>query len=126
MMKKLGDVLNLKFESVRPIMFQWISIFMQWKATFTRNWKLTSHSCYPVDKLRVNYQIDCGSASSSDLIIKKIGQSLFHILPELVGQNISQVFDLIRPLIDFKFTSVSYQLLLILNTIRISVIIGLN
>jgi len=42
----------------------------------------------------------------SDLIIKNIGQSLYHIMPELLGQNISQAFDLTRPLIEFKFVSV--------------------
>lgn len=42
-----------------------------------------------------------------DMIIKNIGNSLAHILPELIGQDISEVFDLTRPLIDFKFTSVS-------------------
>lgn len=41
-----------------------------------------------------------------DMIIKNIGNSLAHILPELIGQDISEVFDLTRPLIDFKFTSI--------------------
>lgn len=43
----------------------------------------------------------------SDMIIKNIGNSLAHILPELIGQDISEVFDLTRPLVDFKFTSVT-------------------
>lgn len=42
----------------------------------------------------------------SDMIIKNIGNSLAHILPELIGQDISEVFDLTRPLVDFKFVSV--------------------
>ncbi|XP_046649708.1 soluble guanylate cyclase 88E-like isoform X2 [Daphnia pulicaria] len=42
----------------------------------------------------------------SDMIIKNIGNSLAHILPELIGQDISEVFDLTRPLVDFKFTSI--------------------
>lgn len=46
-------------------------------------------------------------ANRSDMIIKKIGNSLSHILPELVGQDISRVFDLARPLIEFKYSSVS-------------------
>ena len=41
------------------------------------------------------------------MIIKKIGNSLSHILPELIGQDISEVFDLARPLIEFKYSSVS-------------------
>lgn len=49
-------------------------------------------------------------ACRSDMIIKKIGNSLSHILPELVGQDISHVFDLARPLIDFKYASVSLLL----------------
>ncbi|XP_046452235.1 soluble guanylate cyclase 88E-like isoform X2 [Daphnia pulex] len=42
----------------------------------------------------------------SDMIIKNIGNSLAHILPELIGQDISEVFDLTRPLVDFKFSSI--------------------
>jgi hypothetical protein len=44
----------------------------------------------------------------SDMIIKNIGNSLAHILPELIGQDISEVFDLTRPLVDFQFTSVTF------------------
>ena len=40
------------------------------------------------------------------MIIKNIGNSLSHILPELIGQDISNVFDLTRPLVEFKFASV--------------------
>lgn len=47
---------------------------------------------------------------SSDMIIKNIGNSLSHILPELIGQDISNVFDLTRPLVEFKFASVNMNL----------------
>ena len=53
----------------------------------------------------------------SDLIIKNIGQSLYHIMPELLGQNISQAFDLTRPLIEFKFVSVSFVFVVIFMNI---------
>nr|CAH0110411.1 unnamed protein product [Daphnia galeata] len=42
----------------------------------------------------------------SDMIIRNIGNSLAHILPELIGQDISEFFDLTRPLVDFKFSSI--------------------
>ena len=45
----------------------------------------------------------------SDMIIRNIGNSLAHILPELIGQDISEVFDLTRPLVDFKFSSVRFR-----------------
>lgn len=41
------------------------------------------------------------------MIIKNIGNSLSHIVPELLGQDISHVFDLTRPLVEFRFASVS-------------------
>lgn len=44
------------------------------------------------------------------MIIKNIGNSLSHILPELIGQDISNVFDLTRPLVEFKFASVRNRL----------------
>lgn len=44
------------------------------------------------------------------MIIKHIGNSLAHILPELVGQDISRAFDLARPLIEFKYASVRLKL----------------
>lgn len=47
--------------------------------------------------------------NSSDMIIRNIGNSLSHILPELIGQDISHVFDLTRPLVEFKFASVSRE-----------------
>lgn len=39
--------------------------------------------------------------------IKNIGNSLSHIVPELLGQDISHVFDLTRPLVEFRFASVN-------------------
>lgn len=52
----------------------------------------------------------------SDMIIKNIGNSLAHILPELIGQDISEVFDLTRPLVDFKFISVTFPPLMVFPT----------
>lgn len=43
------------------------------------------------------------------MIIRNIGNSLSHILPELIGQDISSVFDLTRPLVEFKFASVRLE-----------------
>lgn len=44
---------------------------------------------------------------SSDMIVRSIGNSLMVILPDLVGKKITYFFDLVRPLIAFKFQSVS-------------------
>lgn len=41
------------------------------------------------------------------MIVRSIGNSLMVILPELLGKKITNWFDLVRPLIAFKFTSVS-------------------
>ncbi|CAD6224088.1 GSCOCG00005475001-RA-CDS [Cotesia congregata] len=41
-----------------------------------------------------------------DMIVKSIGNSLMVILPDLVGKKITHWFDLVRPLIAFKFQSV--------------------
>nr|XP_023029751.1 soluble guanylate cyclase 88E [Leptinotarsa decemlineata] len=42
----------------------------------------------------------------SDMVVRSIGNSLMVILPDLVGKNITNWFDLVRPLIEFKFTSI--------------------
>lgn len=42
----------------------------------------------------------------SDMIVRSIGNSLMVILPDLVGKKITHFFDLVRPLIAFKFHSV--------------------
>lgn len=43
---------------------------------------------------------------SSDMVVRSIGNSLLVILPELVGKKITNWFDLVRPLIAFKFQTV--------------------
>ncbi|XP_076762844.1 guanylyl cyclase at 88E isoform X1 [Xylocopa sonorina] len=42
----------------------------------------------------------------SDMIVRSIGNSLMVILPDLVGKKITHFFDLVRPLIAFKFHSI--------------------
>ncbi|OAD55536.1 Soluble guanylate cyclase 88E [Eufriesea mexicana] len=42
----------------------------------------------------------------SDMIVKSIGNSLMVILPDLIGKKITHFFDLVRPLIAFKFHSI--------------------
>lgn len=44
---------------------------------------------------------------SSDMVVRSIGNSLMVILPDLVGKKITNWFDLVRPLIAFKFQTVS-------------------
>jgi len=41
------------------------------------------------------------------MIVQSIGNSLMVILPDLVGKRITNWFDLVRPLIAFKFQTVS-------------------
>ncbi|XP_055377567.1 soluble guanylate cyclase 88E [Condylostylus longicornis] len=43
---------------------------------------------------------------SSDMVVRSIGNSLMVILPELVGNKITNWFDLVRPLIAFKFQTI--------------------
>ncbi|RZF48553.1 hypothetical protein LSTR_LSTR011168 [Laodelphax striatellus] len=43
---------------------------------------------------------------SSDMVVRSIGNSLIVILPDLVGKKITNWFDLVRPLIAFKFQSI--------------------
>lgn len=43
---------------------------------------------------------------SSDMVVRSIGNSLMVILPDLVGKKITNWFDLVRPLIAFKFQTV--------------------
>uniref|UniRef100_A0A6P7FM48 guanylate cyclase n=1 Tax=Diabrotica virgifera virgifera TaxID=50390 RepID=A0A6P7FM48_DIAVI len=42
----------------------------------------------------------------SDMIVRSIGNSLMVIIPDLVGKKITNWFDLVRPLIAFKFGSI--------------------
>ncbi|KAH0557648.1 soluble guanylate cyclase 88E [Cotesia glomerata] len=44
-----------------------------------------------------------------DMIVKSIGNSLMVILPDLVGKKITHWFDLVRPLIAFKFQSILHR-----------------
>lgn len=44
---------------------------------------------------------------SSDMVVRSIGNALLVILPELIGKKITNWFDLVRPLIAFKFQTVS-------------------
>ena len=46
----------------------------------------------------------CGS--SSDMVVRSIGNSLMVILPDLVGNKITNWFDLVRPLVAFQFQKV--------------------
>lgn len=57
----------------------------------------------------------------SDLVVRNLGQSIVTILPALVGQKISDWFHLLRPLVDFEFSSVSNRgpLLTIVGLIHI-------
>lgn len=47
--------------------------------------------------------------NSSDMVVRNIGNSLMVILPELLGNKITAWFDLVRPLIAFKFQTVCKQ-----------------
>lgn len=42
------------------------------------------------------------------MVVRSIGNSLMVILPDLVGKKITYFFDLVRPLIAFKFQSVNF------------------
>ncbi|PNF14028.1 Soluble guanylate cyclase 88E [Cryptotermes secundus] len=42
----------------------------------------------------------------SDMVVRSIGNSLMVILPDLIGKKITNWFDLVRPLIAFKFHSI--------------------
>lgn len=44
---------------------------------------------------------------SSDMVVRSIGNSLMVILPDLLNKKIIDWFDLKRPLIAFKFQTVS-------------------
>lgn len=44
---------------------------------------------------------------SSDMVVRSIGNSLMVILPDLLGKKITNWFELVRPLIAFKFQTVS-------------------
>lgn len=46
------------------------------------------------------------------MVVRSIGNSLMVILPELLGKKITAWFDLVRPLIAFKFQTVCAQCIL--------------
>lgn len=46
------------------------------------------------------------------MVVRSIGNSLMVILPELLGKKITAWFDLVRPLIAFKFQTVCAQRIL--------------
>lgn len=48
---------------------------------------------------------------SADMVVRSIGNSLMVILPDLLGKKITAWFDLVRPLIAFKFQTVSSTML---------------
>lgn len=58
------------------------------------------------------------------MIVQSIGNSLMVILPDLVGKRITNWFDLVRPLIAFKFQTVIYKKKkIIINPLKIVIFI---
>ncbi|XP_037071321.1 soluble guanylate cyclase 88E-like [Pollicipes pollicipes] len=45
-------------------------------------------------------------AFTSNLVVKNLGQSMMTILPELIGKKIDEWFDLVRPLVEFRFSGI--------------------
>ncbi|XP_043191299.1 soluble guanylate cyclase 88E-like isoform X2 [Amphibalanus amphitrite] len=45
-------------------------------------------------------------AFASDLEVRNLGQSMLTILPNLLGKRLNDWFDLVRPLVEFRFTSI--------------------
>ncbi|XP_018319990.1 soluble guanylate cyclase 88E isoform X2 [Agrilus planipennis] len=45
----------------------------------------------------------------SDMLVRSIGNSLMVVLPDLIGKKITNWFDLVRPLIAFKFETILYR-----------------
>ena len=41
-----------------------------------------------------------------DMVVQTIGRSLSQILPAMPGQKMSDMFDVVRPLIEFKFDNI--------------------
>ena len=41
-----------------------------------------------------------------DMAVQTIGRSLNNILPNLPGQRMTEIFDVVRPLIEFKFDNI--------------------
>ncbi|KAF2353259.1 hem NO binding associated [Trinorchestia longiramus] len=44
--------------------------------------------------------------SSTNMVVKFIGNSLMQILPELIGKKVTEWFDVVRPLVEFKFENI--------------------
>jgi len=57
------------------------------------------------------------------MIVRSIGNSLMVILPELLGKKITAWFDLVRPLIAFKFQTVCALTFLVYNSMLIKLIV---
>lgn len=55
----------------------------------------------------------------SDMVVRSIGNSLMVILPDVVGKKLTNWFDLVRPLIAFKFPAVSLAIILHLSFIAL-------
>ena len=49
----------------------------------------------------------CSFHSRSALEVRNLGQSMMTVLPSLLGKRLNDWFDLVRPLVEFRFTSVS-------------------
>ncbi|XP_043208813.1 soluble guanylate cyclase 88E-like [Amphibalanus amphitrite] len=45
-------------------------------------------------------------AFTSNMVVKNLGQSMMTILPELIGRKIDEWFDLVRPLVEFRFSGI--------------------
>ncbi|XP_037087734.1 soluble guanylate cyclase 88E-like [Pollicipes pollicipes] len=45
-------------------------------------------------------------AFTADLTVRNLGQSILTILPDLLGKRLNDWFDLVRPLVEFRFASI--------------------
>lgn len=59
------------------------------------------------------------------MIVQSIGNSLMVILPDLVGKRITNWFDLVRPLIAFKFQMVNREIIIKIKKNKIKIFIFL-
>ncbi|XP_054261820.1 soluble guanylate cyclase 88E-like [Macrosteles quadrilineatus] len=60
----------------------------------------------------------------SDMVVRSIGNSLMVILPDLVGKKITNWFDLVRPLIAFKFQSILNRTNNIFELVTVEPVLG--
>ncbi|XP_047736437.1 soluble guanylate cyclase 88E [Hyalella azteca] len=54
---------------------------------------------------------------NTNMVVKFIGNSLMQILPELVGKKVTDWFDVVRPMVEFKFDNMHTQILRRTNNI---------